>query len=162
MAARLSGGRAMPGFLLLCLAVLPLAFVTLEVPPRGNPFAEEQLLAEALQRGPVVVSDGQLFLQMWQYAPAPLKSNILFLADPAAAAKYMGFDSIDGGLRVLRPWSSVQVLEYRDFAAPGREFLVYQNSLKPGWLLARVLADGASAQIQAYTTYRQLLRVRLK
>jgi hypothetical protein len=109
-----------------------------------------------------VVPDGQLFLQMWQYAPAALKSNILYLADNAAAAKYMGFDSIDGGLRVLRPWSSVQVLEYRDFAAPGREFLVYQNTLKPGWLLPRVLDDGASADLQAYTNYRQLFRVRLK
>jgi hypothetical protein len=132
------------------------------VPPRVNPFAQEHLLAEALQKGPVVVSDGQLFLQMWQYAPGPLKSNILFLADNGAAMKYMGFDSIDGGLPLLRPWSSVHVVQYRDFAAPGREFLVYQNSLKPGWLLPRVLADGASAEIQAYTNYRQLLRVRLK
>jgi hypothetical protein len=162
MAARLSGGRALPGFLLLCLAVLPLAFVTLEVPARRNPFADEGLLAEALRNGPVVVPDGQMFLQMWQYAPAPLRSHLLFLADNAAASRYMGYDAIDGGLRVLRPWSSVQVLEYGDFAAPGREFLVYQNSLKPGWLLARVLADGGTAEIQAYTNYRQLLRVRLK
>jgi hypothetical protein len=162
MAAHLSGGRSIPGFLLLCVAVLPLAFVTVEVPPRRDPFAEEHLLAEALQKGPVVIPDGQMFLQMWQYAPAALKPNIVFLADMAAASKYMGFDAIDGGLGVLRPWSSVQVQEYRDFATPGREFLVYQNSLKPGWVLARVLADGATADVQAYTNYRQLFRVRLK
>jgi len=161
MAARLSGGRALPGFLLLCLAVVPLAFVTWEVPPRHNPFADEPLLVEALRKGPVVVPDAQLFLQMWQYAPAPLKSKILFLADNASATKYLGFDALDGGLRVLRPWSSVQVLEYGDFAVPGREFLVYQNSLRPGWLLARVMADGASADVQAFTNYRQLFRVKL-
>jgi hypothetical protein len=55
----------------------------------------------------------------------------------------------------------VQVLEYGDFAVPGREFLVYQNSLRPGWLLARVMADGASADVQAFTNYRQLFRVKL-
>jgi hypothetical protein len=162
MAARLSGGRAMPGFLLLCLAVLPLAFVTVEVPPRLNPFTEERLLAEALRQGPVVIPDGQTFLQMWQYAPVPLRANLLYLADNAAATKYMGFDAMEGGLRVLRPWASVQVLEYRDFATPGRQFLVYQNSLKPGWLLARVMADGGAAHVEAYTNFRQLFRVTLK
>jgi hypothetical protein len=160
--ARLCHGRALPGFLLLGLSLLPLAFVTVEIPPSRRPFADEPILVQALQQGPVVVADGQLFLQMWHYAPDALKSNLLFLVDDAAAVKYMGFDSIDGGLRALRPWSSVQVIEYRDFAAPGREFPLYQNSLRPGWLLPKIVADGGSADLLAFTTYRQLYRARLK
>lgn len=162
MAARLSGGRSLAGFLLLCLAVLPMGFVLLEVPPHVNPFTQEPLLADALQKGPVVIPDGQMFLQMWQYAPAALRPEILFLADEASATKYMGFDSIDGGLRLLRPWSSIQVLDYGEFATTGKEFTVYQNSLKPGWVLSRVIADGGSAEVEAYSNYRQLFRVHLK
>jgi hypothetical protein len=160
--ARLSHGRALPGFLLLCLSLLPLAFVTVEIPPPHQPFADESILVKALQQGPVVVTDGQLFLQMWHYAPNALKSHLLFVVDNAAAVKYMGFDSIDGGLRALRSWSSVQVIEYADFATPGREFLLYQNPLRPGWLLPRMVADGGSAELLALTNYRQLYRARLK
>jgi len=161
IAAWLSDGRALPGFLLLLIALIPLAFVAIEVPPRANPNAGEPVLVKALQQGPVVVADGQLFLQMWHYAATPLKSNLLFLADNAAAVKYMGFDAIDGGVRALRPWAPVPVVEYKDFAAPGREFLVYQNTLRPGWLLASVIAGGGSAELVAYANQRQLYRVRL-
>ena len=160
--ARLAHGRALPGFALFCLSLLPLMFVTLEIPPGRRPWADEPILVKALQQGPVVVADGQLFLQMWQYAPDALKPNILFVADDAAAIKYMGFDAIDGGLRGLRPWASVQVIPYQDFAAPGREFLLYQNPLKPGWLLSKIVADGGSADLLELTSYRLLYRARLK
>lgn len=160
--AWLSHGRALPGFLLFGLSLLPLAFVTVEMPPPRHPAADESILIEALQRGPVVVSDGRLFLQMWHYTPDPLKANLLFVSDDTAAIKYMGFDAIDGGLRGLRRWSSVQVIEYRDFAAPGREFLLYQNSIRPGWLLLKIVADGGSAELLKIANYRQLYRTRLK
>ena len=162
LAARFSGGRALPGFLLLCLVLMPLAFVTVEIPPKRNPFTEEKLLAKALEHGPVVVPDGQMFLQMWYYAPERLRPNLLFLADEAAALEYMGFDAIDDGLRALRPWASVQIRDYRDFAPPGGDFLVYQNSLKPGWVLSKVLAAGGSADVRQYTNYRQLFHVKQK
>jgi hypothetical protein len=162
MAAGLSGGRSLAGFFLLCIAVLPPLFVAVEVPPFRNPFVAEKMLADALREGPVVVPDGQLFLQIWHYAPHELRPNLLYLADNAAAAKYLGFDTIEGGLRVLRPWASVQVLEYKGFARPGREFLVYQNSLRPGWLLSQVADAGAHVEATAITNFRQLYRVRLK
>ena len=108
------------------------------------------------------MSDGQLFLQMWHYAPEPLKSRLLFLADNQAALQYMGFDTIDGGIRVLRDWSSVGVVEYQSFASPGREFLVYQNTLRPGWLISKVVDDGAAVEVRKYAGFRALIRVRLK
>ncbi len=159
---RLAGGRALPGFLMFWVSLLPLFFVTLEIPPARHPWTDEPILVKALQTGPVVVADGQLFLQMWLYAPEAYKKKILFLADDAAANKYMGFDALDFGLRGLRPWSSVQVIPYQEFAAPGREFLLYQNPLKPGWLLSKIVADGGSADLVELTNFRQLYRARLK
>lgn len=162
VAAHMFGGRALPGFLLMAALAVGFAYVSIEVPPARNPFDNEPLLREALQQGPVVVPDGQLFLQMWHYAPDPLKSRLLFLADNDAALKYMGFETIDGGIRVLRDWSSVDVEEYQTFARPGREFFVYQNTLRPGWLISKVVDDGATVEVRKYAGFRELMRVRLK
>ena len=162
VAAHVSGGRALPGFLLMAALGLGFGYSSMEIPPAQDPFDAEPLLREALQQGPVAVSDGQLFLRMWHYAPEPLKSRLLFLADNEAAVKYMGFDTIDDGIRALRPWSSVGVVEYQSFASPGREFFVYQNTLRPGWLISKVVDDGATVEIRKYAGLRSLIRVRLK
>jgi hypothetical protein len=74
----------------------------------------------------------------------------------------MGFDTIDSGILVLRPWAPVKALEYKSFFAPGREFLLYRNLLRPEWLLAKVMKDGGSARIQEFNYRRELLRVRFK
>jgi hypothetical protein len=162
VAAHLWGGRALPGFLLMAAVTVGFGYSSMEIPPSRNPFDGEPLLREALEQGPVAVSDGQLFLQMWHYAPEPLKSRLLFLADNQAALQYMGFDTIDGGIRVLRDWSSMRVVEYQSFASPGREFFVYQNTLRPGWLISKVVDDGATVEIRKYAGSRVLMRVRLK
>ena len=135
---------------------------SLDYPSRGNPFDAEPVLREALEQGPVVVPDGQLFLQMWQYAPERYKSRLLFLMDNDAAVKYMGFDTIDGGVRALKPWAAVNAVEYADFARGGREFMAYQTSMRPGWVLARVVADGATVEVKKTALYRELVKVRLR
>jgi len=66
------------------------------------------------------------------------------------------------GVRGLVPWSQIPLVEYTDFATPGREFRIYQNSLRPGWLLSKVVDDGGLAEIQKLGPYRSLIRVRLK
>jgi hypothetical protein len=162
VAAHMLGGRALPGFLLTVALGAGFLFSSTAVPPSRNPFDGETLLQEALEQGPVVVADGQLFLQMWHYAPERLKSRLLFLADNEAAIKYMGYDTIDGGIRVLRNWSSVHVEEYRSFASPGREFLIYQSTIRPGWLISKVVDDGATVEVRKYAGLRALMRVRLK
>jgi cytochrome b561 len=161
IAARLSGGSALTGCLLASVALLPLGFVSIEIPPVPHPFADETILAKAVEQGPVVVADGQLFLQMWYYAPDRLKSRLLFLANDQAAVKYMGFDAMDAGLRNVSRWSTFRVMEYRDFASPGREFLLYQNTLHPGWVLPTVLAGGGTADVRTCANYRLLYGVRI-
>lgn len=160
--AHLSGGRTLAGFLMTVTLLAGLGLATLEIPSPENPFQREPILEKALQQEPVVIPDGQLFLQAWQYAPESLKSHLLFVADDEAAVKYMGFDSIDEGLRVVRPFAPVQVVDYQAFYAPGKEFLVYQNTLRPGWLLEKAMDDGGSAEVLAYRGFRELIRVRFK
>lgn len=160
--AHLTGGRTLVGFLMTVSLLAGLGMVTIEMPAPQNPFAREPVLAKALETEPVVIPDGQLFLKAWQYAPEALKSKLLFVSDDDASVKYMGFDSIDAGLRVVRPFAAVQVVDYRDFYAPGKEFLVYQNTLRPGWVLAKVMADGGSAEVLSASGFRELLRVRFK
>ena len=162
LAAEYFGRRGTAGIVLLGVLVWGAAIRLVDYQSKGNPFAGEPLLMEALEQGPVVISDGQLYMQMWHYAPERLKAQMLFLADDASAVKYMGFETIDGGIRALIPWAPVQVREYAEFATPGKEFVVYQNSLRPGWVLSRVVADGASVAIRKVATFRELVNVRLR
>ena len=161
--ARLSGGRSLVAFLMLALAVLRLVVVTTTIPPPRNLLAGESVLLKALEQGPVVVAEGQTFMQVWYYTPEPLKSNLVFLVDSAASVKYGFFNTaaIDASLASLRHWCPLRVIDYRDFATPGKDFRILQNPLKPGWLLEKVAADGGAEAIEQYTNLRQLYRVRM-
>jgi hypothetical protein len=162
LAAYFLGSRALWGFVMFVVMSAGLGFATIANPMWKNPYDAEPMLREALRQGPVVVPDGKLFLSMWYYAPADVKSHLLFLANDEAAVRYMDFETIDQGLRELVPWASISLEEYPKFATSGREFLVYQNTLRPGWLLSKVVDDGAAVEIQKQSAYRSLVRVRLK
>ena len=162
LAARGFGRTGPAAIALLAVVAWGSAVRLMDSGARGNPYEAEPILQAALEKGPVVIPDGQLFLQMWQYAPARLKTRLIFLADEASALKYIGFTTIDGGVRVLRDWSNVNVAEYAEFAKPGREFVLYQTSLRPGWVLSRVVEDGARVEIQRASSFRQLVSVRLR
>ncbi len=164
VAAHMARGRALPAFLMLAISTFPLIVVTTTVPPPRDPVAEESVLVDALKQGPVVVADGQLFMQMWLYLPEPLKSNLLFLVDRDAATKYQAFNTvaIDSALSSVRDFYPIHALDYRTFATPGREFRLLQNPLKPGWMLEKIAADGGSEVIDRYTNLRQLYRIRMK
>jgi 4-amino-4-deoxy-L-arabinose transferase-like glycosyltransferase len=162
VAAEFFGRRGTGGIVLLSVMFGGAAIRLMDHAAKGNPYENEPVLKEALEQGPVVIPDGQLFMQMWHYAPERLKPRLMYLADDAAALKYLGFDSIESSLRGLLPWAPVHVMEYREFAQPGREFLLYQNSLRPGWVLSRVADDGASSSIRKVALFRQLVSVRLR
>jgi hypothetical protein len=99
---------------------------------------------------------------MWHYAPPRLKPRLVFLADETAAVRYMGFDTIDGGVRHLLPWAEMNVVDYAGFVKQTREFLVYRNLVRPEWVTPRVMDDGASVEVRSVGLHRELIRVRLK
>ena len=167
VAARVSGGRSLPAYLMLALALVRPIVVMVTAPPPQDVVAGEFVLVHALEQvpeqGPVVVADGQTFVQIWYYLPARLKSKIVFLVDREASVKYRTFNTaaIDAALTDARRFCGLPVIDYRDFAAPGKEFRVLQNPLKPGWLLDKIAADGGTEAIEQYTKLRQLYRVRM-
>ena len=162
--ARMARGRSLVAFLLVVLAGIRLIIVTINVPPPRDVVAEENVLVDALRQGPVVVADGQLFMQMWWYLPQPLKANLRFLVDSEASVKYQAFNTaaVDATLTSVGQSFPIPVVEYRSFASPGKEFRLLQNPLKLGWPLEKIAADGGEEVIERYTTLRQLYRIRMK
>jgi len=161
LAAEYAGARSTLAALLAAVLVWATVIRMADRPAPRNPFADEQALAQALEKEPVVVADGQLFLQMWHYAPDRLKPRLIFLSDPDAALRYMGFDTIDYGVRPMRSWTKLNVINYSDFAKETSDFLVYRDLLRPEWVTPRVLADGASVELLNAPLHHELVRVRL-
>ena len=157
--AQLGAGRSLPAYLLVLALLFPFFLPILSSPGHLNPYEQESLVHASLERGPVVVPDGQLFLQLWYYAPERLKSRLWFPADTAAAVKYLGFDTIDDGLLILRPWAKLSVMEYRDFHPAGGEFVAYQNIFRPGWVKARAVEEGATVEVKGLNRLRELLLI---
>jgi len=162
--ARMARGRALVAFLFVALAGLRLIVVTTTFSPPRDLQGEEFVLVDALKQGPVVVADGQLYMQMWFYLPEPLKSNMIFLVDREASVKYQTFNTaaIDSALASVRLSFPIRALDYRTFATPGKEFRLLENPLKPGWMLEKIAADGGEEAIERYTNLRQLYRIRMK
>jgi hypothetical protein len=160
--AHLAAGREWFGFALLAAVAGCLVLARVEIVEPVHPFTGDPELVSALEREPVVVADGMLYLQLWYYAPQRLKSRLVYLTDNDAARRYVKNDLLEDGLKSLRPWAPVEVLDYRSFAAPGREFLVYQKKFYMAWLLDRIVDDGGSASIEASRDTRTLVRVRIR
>jgi hypothetical protein len=114
-----------------------------------SPAADRVLLKQALadrSAPPVAVTGGLMFLQLWYYLPADLRSQMIFLASPDQAAKYGRPDTIDRGLQALSRWTSLRTEEYHAFVQNHRSVRVYTAG--SGWLLKALEDDGATLRIE--------------
>jgi hypothetical protein len=162
IAARLAAGRAGIGAVLVIAATVP--FIgELSQAARGfkNPFDEEPMLRQALESSPVVVSDGILFLQAWYYAPEAARQRLAYVADIASAVRYRGSETINLNLLSIARVLPVPVIEYRNFAAPGKQFLIYSDG-RSSWLIPKLLAEGGAVSVVSWNGSRMLVRARLK
>jgi hypothetical protein len=162
LVAEYCGARSPVGVLMAAVLAWGAVLTLIDHKEPRNPFTDETALAQALEQGPVVISDGQLHLQMWHYAPDRLKPRLVFLVDRAAAVKYMGFDTLERGGEALRTWAGATAPDYAEFAKPGREFLLYRNLNRPEWVTPRLLDDGASMEVRSVGLGREMVKVRLK
>ena len=97
---------------------------------------------------PVVVSDGRVFLQMYQYCPPELRQRLYYLADPAAAVKYTGLGNVDVELTSMASYVPIQVVPYRAFAAAHPRFQLYGPcGVRFDWDCARLVDEGASLRL---------------
>ena len=90
---------------------------------------------------PVVISDAHSFMMLSQYAPRELSSRLVYLADPQASLRHLGYDTIDRGILDLRPWFGFHIEEYGRYLEAQPRFFVYVSGGKLGglnWLLTEL------------------------
>jgi hypothetical protein len=92
---------------------------------------------------PVVVADPFAFLQLVHYAPAELRSRLVFLSDVEAARGHNASDPRDWALRQLRQWADLPIRDYAPFLAANRDFLLCGDG---GWLRSALESGGRSCR----------------
>jgi hypothetical protein len=104
------------------------------VPAAENPVAARPLLAQSLgEPGRTVISGELMFLQLWYYAPAAQRTQLVYLADPGTALRYRGSEIVDLNYLALARWTPVPVERFDSFVGIHDAFRVY--SAGSGWQL---------------------------
>lgn len=129
---------------------------TFQDPVRARPVLMRQLEGPE----PVVVTGGLVFLQLWYYAPPPLRDRLTYVADPPAAARAIGTDTIDTVLLELRKMAPMSVAPFRDFTATRNSFVVY--ALGSGPFLDELRSGGATIAEIGSEAGARLYHVRLE
>jgi uncharacterized membrane protein len=96
---------------------------------------------------PIVIGEGQVFMEMNQYEDASLLSRVYFLKDPAASMRYLhtnifqDFEAPDvmksAGFRI-----SAAIEPYSSFVGQHRQFLLLSGTHK--WVFLKLQASGAT------------------
>ena len=103
-------------------------------PPVENPVSVRPLLVESLgQPGRTVISGELMFLQLWFYAAAPQRTQLVYLADPDRALRYRGSEIVDMNYLALARWTPVPVERFDAFVGTHDHFRVYASG--SGWQL---------------------------
>jgi hypothetical protein len=91
---------------------------------------------------PVVVSDGETYVELAYYAPPELAKRLVGIVDPPNAIAYAGSDSVDRQMLALTCCLTLQVYEFRGFATEHPSFLLYSDGSAFDWWPARLRKDG--------------------
>jgi hypothetical protein len=108
---------------------------------------EELANAAGFPELPVVVSDGQDYLQLVHYG-SPNKP-LCYLVDLRGSMRYAGSDFLDKNLLVLRRYAPLQVYDFRDFVLKNQQFLLYSRGSSWDWLPARLFDDHYTLRLLA-------------
>ena len=148
-------GRAIIGVLLVI--ALCGGFMMLVVHRLGNMTAAAQELAETyrfLQSPnettlPIVAADLHTFMRLKYYAPQGVGSRLVYLADPKASLKYLGYDTVDRGILDLEPWFRLNVREYGPYVMSQRRFFVYGQPGFLNWLFYELPKANVRIELKA-------------
>jgi 4-amino-4-deoxy-L-arabinose transferase-like glycosyltransferase len=110
----------------------------------SSPTNSIELLLSSAGRSnlPVVVSDGQGYVELSYYAPASLAKRLVVIVDPPNAILYAGNDAVDRGILALRCCLALNVYHFRDFTMRHPSFLLYSGKSNFDWWPARLRKDG--------------------
>ncbi|MDH4193261.1 MAG: glycosyltransferase family 39 protein [Nitrospirota bacterium] len=112
----------------------------------------ELITREPIISFPVVISDAHSFMMLSQYAPHELSSRLVYLADPKASLRHLGYDTVDRGILDLKPWFGFHIEEYSQYLEEQPRFLVYVNGGRPGglnWLLTELASAPYHIELRA-------------
>jgi hypothetical protein len=96
---------------------------------------------------PIVVGEGQVFVEMNRYENAPVLSRVYFLKDPPASIQYMhtnlfqDYAAPDVMKKAGFPFTA-QVAQYSSFVSQHRQFLLL--GARTEWVFQKLLDSGAS------------------
>jgi hypothetical protein len=113
---------------------------------------------------PVVVSDGNAYLQLNYYAEPEWQKRFVFVADAEKAAKYTGKDTLDKNLLVLRDYTPIQVATLSEFVPAHPTFLLYVEDPGSGldWLRNYFPEQASSVQALVAEGNRKVYLVTMK
>lgn len=96
---------------------------------------------------PVVVQDAHRFVSLAHAAPR-LASRLIYIADPDEQGRYAAFSSVDQGLLLLpRFIPQLRVQGLLPFLDGHRRFLLLWSPTWSGWLLQKLVHDGARIEV---------------
>lgn len=108
---------------------------------------QRQALVEEAGHGdlPVVVSDNLLYTQLVYYSEPRFAKRLVFLADTQRELRFVG-TAVDSRLMLsFRDRFPMQVLDYSQFIAAHKEFLLLREGVD--WYLPLLAQDGGSVQL---------------
>ncbi len=100
---------------------------------------------------PVVVSDAIDYLPVIYYASPEWRKRLVMLVDPPEAVKYVGSNSTDIEMQLMRDYSPFQVYDFQPFVAQHPVFLLYSSHEGFGddWWVPRLFRDGYTFKMLA-------------
>ncbi len=113
-----------------------------------SPVSSVQALVAAAGHNdlPVVISDGEQYVQLAHYADAESSKRFLGLVDHPAAVKYAGSDTLDRQMSVLPCCLALQIHDFQAFAPDHPRFLLYSEGADFDWWPQRLAQDSYSLQ----------------
>jgi hypothetical protein len=152
LAAHFAGRRSAVGVACVVGALAPFTYLMTHPGHYRNRFEQAVLLKPALEKDLVVVGSPPQFLELWYYTPDGLKPHLLVI--PRDARRGWEYPFLDR-FRDL----GFLVAAYRDFALPGRSFLLYTEGDSGTVIQRRTLQEGGQVETVASSGNEKLLRV---
>lgn len=120
----------------------------------ADDFADERsttaaFLQEESDGTPVVIASSHEFLELSHDASQHGGTELRYLADPEAALRWLGTDTIELGLVQLQDFAPLQMVDYGRFVATHDRFLLYGEQLDWDWVTDQLRVDGYRFEVLA-------------
>ncbi len=154
IAAKLFGNSALlPAVLVICFlgCFALLEFKTVQQVSGNSSDNEIKLFREQAESNlPIIAADPHTFIELAHYAPPEITSRLIYLADPDAALKLLGHNSVERGMNdLLKPWFHLNIVDYKSYTAAHPRFFVYGKLGFLDWVIPKLKEDGMRIELRA-------------